>query len=335
MSISIKEISKLTGYSQATVSNAISGKRAVSRQAAESIFEVAREHGYFQKQHITKIKFINFKDSGIVCADTPFFSEVIEGVAEEGKRLGLEIILCTLSKTRPDYAETLNEILSDTSCALIILGTEMTEDDAKLFEAFPNPLVMLDCWIDSMKFNTVLHSNTDSFVQATEYLIRCGHTDIGYLAGNIRIKNFRCRQSGYEIAMARHNLPIHPNYIFHLTPTLDDSFTDMNRLLDEGAKMPTALIADNDNIALGAIKALIRHDYKIPDDISIIGFDDIPFCTISSPALTTVKVHKRELGQAAVQRLVELINNNGDSQVKTKIEVCNELVLRESVRNLR
>lgn len=333
MKISIKKISELTGYSPATVSNAISGNRTVSKAASDKIMEVAKEYGFLDSKHVKKIKFVNFKDSGIICTDTPFFSAVIEGITEESHRLGYEITLCTLSKQQEDYQAALEQLLNETGCAILLLATEMSQEDAKPFESFSGPLVMLDCSMENMKFHTVFHSNTESVIQATEYLIECGHKDIGYLAGNIRIKNFQDRQTGYECVLNRHGIKPNPDYKFLLTPTVEGAYMDMHEQLNSRSNLPTAFIADNDNIALGAIRALKQYGYKIPEEISVIGFDDIPFCAISSPALTTIHVHKEKLGQIALKRLVELILDPQKDNVYTKIQVCNELIVRESVKN--
>ncbi len=92
-------------------------------------------------------------------------------------------------------------------------------------------------------------------------------------------------------------------------------------------------IADNDIIALGAMKALQEFGFSIPDDISIIGYDDLPFCSISSPTLTTIRVPKQEMGRTAARRLIDVTKCEND--VKLKIQVCNEFIERDSVRDLR
>ena len=97
--------------------------------------------------------------------------------------------------------------------------------------------------------------------------------------------------------------------------------------------MPTAFFADNDMIALGCIKAFQEFGYRVPEDISVIGFDDLPFCEISSPRLTTIKVFKYEMGQLAVRRVIELMKNGG--KINTKTQICTEFVERDSVADLR
>ena len=104
----------------------------------------------------------------------------------------------------------------------------------------------------------------------------------------------------------------------------------MNRMLEDGLKLPTALVADNDIIALGAMKAMQDHGLKVPEEVSLIGFDDLPFCSITTPGLTTIRVFKQEMGRTAVRRLIELIRH-GD-QFVTKSQICTEFIERDSVQ---
>lgn len=332
MKRNIKKISELTGFSAATVSNVFSGKRSVNKETARLILQTAKEHGLYKETEIQKIKFINFKNSGIVCADTPFFAAVIEGVMEECRQAGYEITVFSLYKKLEDYELRLSQILNDPNYGLLILATEMEMEDIARFSSFPGPVVLLDCSFNGTGFDTVAHSNLESAYQATEYLITQGHQKIGYLKSNISIENFRRRNQGFKKALADHGLHFDNNLVFPLTPTMEDACSDMFDLLSKGVLLPDAFFADNDNIALGAMRALQQFGYHIPKDISIIGFDDIPFSSIMTPALTTIRVYKQEMGQTAVKRLSELIEKTPSSKVKMKIQVCNEIVTRESVK---
>ena len=194
------------------------------------------------------------------------------------------------------------------------------------------PIVVLDSWFEEMTFDAVLISNTDSVCNAVKYLINKGHKRIGYLRGNIRIKNFFYRDMGYQRALSGAGLPVEQKYTFSLTPTMEGAYEDMKNLLRQQPELPTAFFADNDIIALGAMRALQECGYKVPGDVSVIGFDDLPFGMISYPALTTIRVHKQEMGRTAVRRLIEIMKNN--TGVKTKVQVCNTFVERDSVRDL-
>lgn len=332
MKINIKTISEISGFSPTTVSNALNNKKGVNRKTADKILQIAKEYGYVTESKITNIKLVIYKENGSVVSDTPFFSLLIEGIETESRKNGYEVVLFNLDKQSPDYDLRFKELMSDTSSAIILLSTELTEDAAKAFANLTVPLVVLDAWFEQTNFNTVITNNIDSANQAVHYLIEMGHKEIGYLMGKSRIRTFKFRQLGYERAMADSRLNVNVDYFFALTPTMDGAFADMEQFIGLHRKMPTAFFADNDIIALGAMKALQKHGYKIPQDISIIGYDDMPFCQISVPELTTIRVYKKEIGQIAVKRLIEIMN--GDNSVKKKISVCNEFVERDSCRRL-
>lgn len=328
---SIRQISELTGFSPATVSNALNNKKGVNRETAEKILEVALQCGYLSEGgNVHSIRFVIYKDSGQVVSDTPFFSALMEGVELESRLGDFETVICNLNRSAPDYEERLQEILTDPTSGILLLATELSESEAARFKDALAPVVVLDNWLEQTRFNSVLISNTDSTCAATEYLIGHGHREIGYLSSEITIKNFFYRQEGYHRALKAHGLEVPEGGIITLPPTMDGARTAMNQMLSEGLKLPGALVADNDIIALGAMKAMQDHGLKIPEDVSIIGFDDLPFCSITTPGLTTIRVFKQEMGRTAVRRLIELIRN-GDKFV-TKSQICTEFIERDSVR---
>lgn len=148
----------------------------------------------------------------------------------------------------------------------------------------------------------------------------------------MRIKAFSYRSIGYKRALSRAGLPIEPRYTITLGITTESAYRDMVAHLEKNSDLPTAFFADNDVIALGSMRALQEKGCRVPQDVSIIGFDNIPFGEISSPRLTTIHVFKQEMGEIAVRRLNDHIKQ--ESKIKTKIQVCTEFVERESVRDL-
>jgi LacI family transcriptional regulator len=333
MKISIKKISELSGYSPATVSNALNNKKGVNRETSEQIFKIAQEYGYLNETKIKNIKVVTYRDSGKVFSDSPFFSALLEGVENASRQSGYETTIFNLYRNSPDYEERVNQILNDTSSAILLVGTELNEQNAKAFQKTSVPLVLLDCWFENLSFNAVLMNNIDSVSQAVNYLVEHGHSQIGYLKGDVRIQNFQCRQNGYERALQDNALTSRSQYIVEVPTTMDEVFATVDSFLQTKPELPTAFFADNDMIALGAMKAFQKNGYRIPEDISIIGFDDISFCSVFTPALTTVRVFKQEMGQLAVQRLITLMKTN--TKTKVKMQICNELIERDSVVYLK
>ena len=332
MKVSIKDISKKTGFSPATISNALNHKRGVSEETAAEVFRVAREMGYISESKVRRIKLVIFKRNGLIIDDTPFFSLMIDGIEKECRSAGMEMVLCYLNMQDENYEEQVEWIIHDNSTAVILLGTELMEEDVELYKSATCPFLMLDYWAWDMSFNGVLINNADSARMAVEYLIKKGHRKIGYLKGKFRIKAFRSREVGYRTAMKKGNCQMNADYIVELSTTMNGAYKDMKQYLEKEREMPTAFFADNDMIALGAMKALQEMGYKIPQDISIIGFDDLPFSEISNPPLTTLRVPKQEMGRLAVKKLLEVMEEN--VKIKTKIQVCTMFVERESVRDL-
>lgn len=330
MKVSIRKISEITGFSQATVSNALNNKKGVNPETARQILEAARDCGYQGSSKINGIRFVIVKNGGQVVADTPFFSALIEGVENESREAGYEITLLNLDSRQPDYQQQLQVLLADPSYAILLLATELTEEDILPFAGAAAPLVLLDAWYEKTVFDSVFINNLDSVKEATQYLLACGHRKIGYLQSKIRIRNFRYRELGWMLAQQGAGITPDPGYIFSLTPTVEGAHQDMTGLLESNPSLPTAFFADNDIIAFGAIKALNEHGVTIPEDVSVIGFDDLPFCRISTPMLTSIRVDKEEMGRVAVRRLMERINN-GNPDTHLKIEICNTLMKRDSV----
>ncbi len=329
MKVSIKDISRRTGFSPATISNALNHKKGVSEETSAEVFRVAKEMGYISESKIMRVKLVIFKRNGLIIDDTPFFSLMIDGIEKECRAAGMEMVLCYLNKNDENYKEQVEYIINDSSSAIILLGTELMEEDVEIYKGVSCPFLMLDYWAWDMSFNGVLINNADSARVAVEYLIKKGHTEIGYLQGNFRIKAFRSRAVGYATSLQKSGLEVKKEYAVTLSTTMNGAYKDMLEHLKQKPKLPTAFFADNDMIALGAMKALQEMGYRIPEDVSIVGFDDLPFSEISNPPLTTLRVPKQEMGRLAVRKLVEVIN--GNAKIKTKTQVCTAFIERASV----
>ena len=331
---SIQEIAKLADVSPATVSNALNNKPGVSDSTRARIKTIAYELGYKktrERNKYTAIRVIIYKRSGLVVADTPFFAKLIEGMEQQCRTAKMEMLISHITRDEGDYLSQIAEIEQDGVLGYVILATEMLPEDYALFTNLQQPVVFLDSCFPYESQDFVLINNVQGAYLATKHLIDEGHQRIGYLQSSVFINNFNERKQGFTQALAAHGLEIDTGYWYQLEPTLDGSYRDMLALLRRGAEMPTAFFADNDIIAFGAMSALKEFGVKIPEDVSIVGFDDMPYCEISDPKLTTVYVNKQELGAIAVKRLVEK-NNNGRSIQKIALNV--ELVKRQSVKKL-
>lgn len=332
MKATIREISKVTGFSPATVSNALNRKRGVNPATCNAIMQAAKELGYSDDGYSRKMRFVMYKTNGSIIDDTPFFTMIIDGFQKECKRIGYEMVMHYLDKRDADFEQQAAALMEDSSSALVLIGAEVMDKDFRYFENAKCPLLTLDYWHDSMKYNGILINNEDAVVEAVTYLAKKGHRDIGYLRGSFRIKAFQSREMGYRKGLDKNGLVYSDDFQVTLTTTMEGAYQDMAAYLKKGARLPTAFFADNDMIALGAMKAMREAGIQIPADVSLVGFDDLPFSEISTPRLSSLRVPKQAMGEMAVHRLMEIMTTNHPA--KTKILVCPDFIERDSVRDI-
>ncbi|HEY8890838.1 MAG TPA: LacI family DNA-binding transcriptional regulator [Clostridium sp.] len=331
----IRHIAIVAGVSPGTVSNALNDKKGVSEEKKQLIIKVAKDMGYIKnssKKDKTQkiIKLIVYKKHGYIVSDTPFFSTLIEGIELQCKDQGYELLISHIF--HGDYlAKEINDNFRVSNISgIIILATEMKPEDLIFLKNLDIPIVVIDNYFNNLDFDYVTINNIRGAYKAVTYLAENGHKNIGHLQSSIPINNFLERTQGYKNALKDYGLIENTNFSIKLEPTLEGSYKEMKCILqNDNIELPTAFFADNDIIAFGAIKALKENGIKLPKDISIVGFDDMPFGKISSPRLTTVKVHKSYIGKVAVNRLMEKIKETGN--FNEKIEINTELVIRSSV----
>ena len=337
MSITAKELAKILNLSEAAVSMALRNKQGVSTQTRRKVLEAAEKHGYnFTKskakekhQHIT---FVIYKHQGNIVGETPFFSELFEGIetACTARQYRLQI---TYIHRHDKVSNKIDEIISSECAGIILLGTEMQKEDFKHFEGLPIPLVVLDAYFDFLTHDCVLINNIQGALMATNYLIDLTGKQPGYLRSSYSVGNYDERADGFFKALRQHGMSDSKSIIHKLSPSSEGAYTDMHEIIKRNEKLASCYFADNDLIAIGAMKAFQRNGIKIPEDIAIIGFDNISMTAFIEPSLTTVHVPKKYMGEMAVKRLVEIINAKAKNMnlPPVKIEVYTELKKRKSV----
>lgn len=335
MIISAKELARRLNISAATVSMVLNNKPGISEKTRQTVLEAAREFGYEpprkQEESPSKgtIQFVIYKKHGAVVTDTPFFSQVTEGIDAGCKEAGYELQIFYFYETQEAAAQL--DALREKNCqGILLLGTEMTTGYFSQFLQLQLPIVVLDTYFEELNCDSVLINNVQGAYLATDYLISNGLTKTGYLRSSFPIGNFQERADGYYKALRHHQLSTSHPYVHRLTPSMEGAYQDMRELLEKGTETAEAYFADNDLIAAGAMRAFHEKGFRIPEDISIIGFDDMPICDFLEPGLTTMNVPKQRLGRLAVERLVAKLAR--DSETPVKIEISPRLHIRHSVK---
>jgi DNA-binding LacI/PurR family transcriptional regulator len=251
----------------------------------------------------------------------PFYSPVFEGVLETVKQRGYSVFISTESDIHlPDGQVYMKKQMD----GVIICG-QADEETVRSFRSQNIPLVILNNYLDMEDLLCITVDNYEGSRQAIDYLVGQGHRKIAIVSGQFSPYVYTERYRGYIDSMAGSGLPIRQDYIKTVKPDIQSSMAVGNELLSL-ADRPTAIFATNDVIAIGIMKAALRHGYAIPDDLMIIGFDDSDYSEIVEPELTTVRIDKFELGKIATQRLIGLIE--GDAPQKETIRLKTTLIHR-------
>lgn len=334
MGTTAKELAKELGISEAAVSIALRNKSGVSTETRNRVLELADKRGYeFTKVKAHKpqsgfITFILYKRQGAVVGDTPFFSALSEGIEAACSEASFKLQIQSIY--RGDDVEGKIEDLNYSDCAgVVLLGTEMQMEDLRPFSGLRIPVVLLDVYFDTVEYDCVLINNEQGAANATSYLISRTKKQPGYLRSAYRIGNFDERADGFYKAVRKHGMSSSKSIVHKLSPSVEGACADMMEIIEQGEELASCYFADNDLIAIGAMKAFQRNGIRIPEDVAIVGFDDLPMAAFLEPSLTTIHVPKNYIGEMAVKRLVEIIESK--EHLPVKIEVSTKLKKRRSV----
>lgn len=337
MASTVREVSKRAQVSTATVSLVLNGKGGISNETRTRVLAAAAELNYEARPsriakpgRLETLRFLKIAKHGhTVNRDhNTFISDYIDGMSNQSAACGYKLEVVS-HEGRP-----IEDIVASLSGAalsgVVVLGTELTEADVRLFEAAPVPLVVIDTFHDLLECNFVNMNNKDAVFKILAHLVNQGFRNIGFIASNVQTINFRLRRDAFVDGMKHFGLPFSSRDIVTVDSTYDGAYQDMLAKLNGGLAVPECYVCTNDVITYGCIKALREFDIQIPKDLSIVGFDNLPMSATMDPPLTTIDVSKRKIGNLAITLLAAQIR----SQVKepaVKILVGADLVVRNSV----
>lgn len=335
MAITAKELAAKLGLSPAAVSMALNNKPGVSTATRRRVIEAARQLGYdFSRKAVARgerrgqLCLVVYRRNGAVVGDTPFFADLTSGVSIGCKKAQYDLVIRYLYDD-DDLRDQLYTLETSGFQGVILLATELDAPSMSRFSSLSAPVVVLDACFDAHDYNYVLINNVQGAFQATSYLISKRRTQPGYLRSSYPISNFEERADGFYKAIRASGMSTSKSVVHLLTPSQEGAYADMKALLEGGEEPADCYFADNDHIAIGAVRALKEAGFRVPEDVAVVGFDDLPVCGYTDPPLTTVRVPVRAMGEAAARRLTEMLEEQ--EPVSMKIEIRTGLVKRKSV----
>src|SRR5215471_9271555 len=327
--LTIRQIADLAGVSIATVSRVLNGRNDVAPETREAVARVIRENGYTANR---SARGLSAGRTGFVGVVVPlvfpaYFSGILDGAAEALFERDLQIVLSPTREQHDREVSVLDRLHGATDGSLIILPQESSHElERHLDNGFRfvviDPLVRLGERIPS-----VSAANTSGADQAMRHLLDLGHRRIAQIAGPHGWLATEDRRRGYRAALASAGILPDPALEVAAVPEIEPGRKAAEQLLDLPER-PTAIFAFNDNIAVGAIQAARGRGLRVPEDLSVVGFDDVELATVVTPALTTVRQPLAEMGRTAVSLLNRLLERQRFETLH--LELATRLVVRES-----
>lgn len=334
MGITAKELAKELNLSETAVSMALNNKPGVSTKTRQEVISLATKLGYdFSKvknkaSNKGSIYVVSYKANNAILAYSAIFEELIEGIKDKCLKENIKVKIIHFYEKTDSLEDFLSDLRVSDCVGIILIATEIEKEVCKKFLNLEYPTVLLDSSFNSIDASSVLINNVSASFMATDFLISQCKSQPGYLKSSIQIQNFKQRFEGYEKALRNCGMSPSRSIIHTLSPSIEDAMADMLAIIDNKDTLANAYIADNDIIAIGAIKALKLRNYKVPEDIAIIGFDNISEAKIIDPGLTTMDVPRFYIGQKAASALIEKLNNK--FPFTSKIEISAKMIKRGS-----
>ncbi|MBW3097555.1 LacI family DNA-binding transcriptional regulator [Pseudohoeflea coraliihabitans] len=323
----IKDIAEHSGVSPATVSRALNGSSLVAEPTLSRIRETARRLGYRPNVNARNLRTQRSMSVLMLVRDVgnPFYLEVFKGIEAAARDAGYVVLMGNTENDAEREAEYFNMLDDGRADGMILMTGTLPAPERLVSAASEQSVVVALEMIENSTFPHVIIDNERAAAEAVEHLISLGHRRIAHIAGPLPEEMSTRRLAGYRRAMQAAGLDMPAE----LVRTGDFSLKSgelQGQLLFEQSEPPTAIFAANDEMAFGAIQAMAARGLTVPEDVSVVGFDDLSLSKAFQPPLTTVSQPRIEIGRTAMLRLLDLIEQGETSQAVTVLGT--ELIIR-------
>lgn len=333
MRITMDEIAKLAGVSKATVSRVLNDSECgVGEQTRVRVKKIAEELGYSVEQ-TEKKKNVSFtRYIALILPDitNPFFADLAKSVEQSLRRKGYSLVLANTDFSEDNEAAQIRELMVKHLEGILLVPSGIrTREEHDLPKRYQIPMVLLDRKLEGISDIPGVYSNNEyASVISCEHLIRKGARDIVFISGPLNVSTSIERFEGYKAVLAQHSIPFRPEMCRHGSYTVESGYNAVLELERSGISY-SAILAANDLMALGALKAVREFGYRVPEDVQIIGFDNIEFSQYCEPSLSTMQQPTFDMGAKAVELLTGIIEKRDPVQPERLIP---KLLMRKTTR---
>ena len=328
----IKEVSRLAGVSISTVSRVLNESGPVSNDTREKVMTVVDELDYKPNAMAQALVTNRSNGIGVVVNEisSPFYNGIISGIEKRVEAEGMHLVVSSGHNNRETEKEALEFLKKGRSDAIVMQFDACTDFDFLDWTKDCQPFAIVGRYITELADSCIYIDNDLGGRLATEHLISKGHKNIAHISGPLAMQDSRNRLQGYQAALRKADLPIKEDYFVEGDFLESGGYRATKRLLERNTNM-TAIFTANDQMAAGALKALRDENISVPNDISLIGYDDVMLAQYLYPALTSIRQPLLEMGQAAANLVLNALGKQ-DVEVKNKFEPV--LVERDSVADI-
>ena len=331
--MNIKKIAEIANVSIATVSRVINQKPGVSAEIRKKVKDIVAQTNY--RPNVMARGLVQ-KRSHVIGLMVPrfdgYYSDRVESILKVAHDNHYGVMIASALANYEDEVENLNLLYQKHVEGIIFFCAHVTEELKSALERISQkvPVVMVDYAIEELNIPSIIQDNYNGAKKAMQYLLQCGHRKIACITSpSIDIEGKK-RYQAYLDVLKEAGIKVPKAYVREGVYSIESGCKELETILAEAKEMPTAVFACNDNMAIGAVNCIIRKGLRVPEDISVVGFDDIPIARHFNPTLTTVRQDQEAVGVQATELLLEMIKNKS-VQVK-KIILTQELIIRSSVR---
>lgn len=337
---SIKDVAMRAGVSISTVSNVITGKRYVSNELSEKVYQTIRELNYEVDLVARSLKNNRSMTIGVIITSLNriFIPQVLNGIQKRAEEMGFHLLIYTTNDNLEDEKRYL-QLLVSSRVDGIIIDTVADISDINYYRRLANlhkgdtkiPVVCIERNLSEHSVYSIYADNVKGAYMAVEHLIESGCQKIAHISGPPGIEMVLYRTKGYERALEKYGLKEHKRYTEFGDFSPISGYRAVKHLLTDGIEFD-GVFADNDQMAVGAMKALSEFNIRIPDKVKIVGFDNTFVSSLVKPSLSTINVPKYRMGWEAADIICEMVNNTEkqDEWKNQAQELMTSLLVRES-----
>lgn len=328
----IIEVAKVAGVSKATVSRVLSGNGYVSQEKREKVYQAIAATDFRPNLLARNLATKSSQTIGLVITNTlytgSYFTELMQHSARLMEQQGRQLLLVD-GKHSAEEERAAIQFLLDLRCDGVIIYPRFLSTDEldSIIAQHKHPILVINRRLRQHDSYCIYSDQQHSSSAAVEQLIALGHRDIAFITGSLDSPTGRERLAGYQAALTKHGIPINDALVVEGKWQAQNGMTAVEQLLKQGRNF-TALVASNDDMAVGALKALAAAQIAVPAQVAVIGFDDIPLAPFTIPALSSVKMPVTEMIQETIERLISMLDGGEMRNDKT---FAGELIVRESV----